>query len=191
MEEETSFVLYEGVVVPESALRRAERRNPYGSVPGLDDEELADSDELERQVMRDEWGPVLALPVRGKRNQLRPAVDESGDLDWGAFATVDFERVEPEFDKMRYKADRLREKLRDVLIMFDTVCRRLPKAKSMVLKYLKMGVIELEHIASEDMRALARLYLRVRRLQKEIRELEEVSWRRQKKQAAEMLARWD
>ena len=32
-----SFVIYEGVVVPESALLRAERKDPYGSVPGLDE----------------------------------------------------------------------------------------------------------------------------------------------------------
>ena len=48
-----------------SPLISVERRNPYGSVPGLDDEELATPEELERQVMLAEWGPVLALPVRG------------------------------------------------------------------------------------------------------------------------------
>ncbi len=52
--------------VPVSALLSEQRRNPYGSVPGLDDEELASPEELERQVMMEEWAPVLALPVQGK-----------------------------------------------------------------------------------------------------------------------------
>ena len=43
---EESFIIYEGVVVPESALLNRERKNPYGSVEGLDDEELAEADEL-------------------------------------------------------------------------------------------------------------------------------------------------
>jgi len=53
--------------VPVSPLLSEERRNRYGSVPGLDDEELAEPWELERQAMLQEWGPVLALPVRTKR----------------------------------------------------------------------------------------------------------------------------
>ncbi|MBN2560198.1 MAG: hypothetical protein JXQ75_04645 [Phycisphaerae bacterium] len=159
--------------VPPSAWCR--RRSSMGSVEGLDDEELADPVELERQVFREEWGPVLALPARGKGNPILPAVDESGGLDWGAFATVDFERSMPEFDKARYKADKLREKLRDVLIMFSIVTRRLPRAKALVLKYLRMGIIELDHIANDDMRALARLHLRARKLQQQIRALQKVS----------------
>ena len=39
-----------------------ESPNPYGSVPGLDDDELADPQELERLVYIEEWGPILALP---------------------------------------------------------------------------------------------------------------------------------
>jgi len=187
MEQETNFVVVDGVVVPESALRRAERENPYGSVPGLDDEELATPEELERQVMREEWGPVLALPVNGRRRGTTPGVDESGGIEWGAYGTVDFERTMPEFDKMRYKADRVREELRNVLIMFSTVKDRLPKAKYKVLKYLRMGLIELEHIASVDMLALVRLHLRALRLQKKIVGLEKASWSKSRKVLAELL----
>ena len=50
MENETNFVSYEGLV-PESETHNRERKNRYGSVPGLDDDELADPDELERQVI--------------------------------------------------------------------------------------------------------------------------------------------
>ena len=52
------------VVVAESSLLRVERDTGYGSVPGLEDKELADPAELERQVMLAEWGPILAIPIR-------------------------------------------------------------------------------------------------------------------------------
>ena len=63
MDNETDLVMDERIEVPESVLLRPDRGNRYGSVPGLDDSELADPDELERQVVRGEFGPVLALPV--------------------------------------------------------------------------------------------------------------------------------
>lgn len=173
---------------PVSALLSTERKNRYGNVPGLDDEELADPDELEKQVYRDAFEPVLALPVRGKRAWLPWTSDATGGMDWGAFATVDFARTMPEFDKARYKADRLKEKLKDVLIMLGIAKERLPgKAKDLALKYLKMGVIALEHIANQDMLDIAQLYLRARRLQKEIAELEEVSESRRQRQVAVFL----
>jgi hypothetical protein len=53
--------------VPVSPLLAEERMNRYGSVPGLDDEELASPEELERQVFMQEWGPVLRLPERGRK----------------------------------------------------------------------------------------------------------------------------
>ena len=186
--EETSFVIYEGVVVPESALRRAEKRNLCGSVPGLDDDELADPDELERQVWREEFGPVLALPARGRSSPVQPCIDEDGGMDWGAFGTVDFERSMPGFDKARYKAEKLKERLRDVLIMFSIVTRRLPRAKFLVLKYVRMGIIELEHIVNDDMLALARLHMRARDLQRQIQALRNVSWRKMRRELEAVLS---
>ena len=177
MYEQTNLVLCGDVVVAESALLKRVRKDRYGSVPGLDDSELANPDELERMVYREELAPILALPVQGSRCSLRPAIDEDGSLCWGAFGTVDFERMYP-FNKVLYKADQLREQLKNVLIMFSIVNERLePKAKYTVLKYLKMGIIKLEHIADNDMRALGRLYLRIRRMRKEIAELREGNWR--------------
>jgi len=173
---------------PLSALLHQGKRNRYGSVPGLDDEELADPWELERQVMLEQWGPVLMLPVRGRQDGFRPELDECG-VDWGAFATVDFERTMPEFDKARYKADRLREKLKDVVIMFETVSERLPRAKWRVLKYLRMGLIDEEQLASEDMRALWQLARRVQRLREEIAMLRRASQRRQEAERQRLLAR--
>ena len=172
------------VPVPSLSVRHKHR---YGSVPGLDDDELADPRELERQVMAEEWGPVLMLPVRGRKGWVQPAVDEDGGVDFGAFATVDFARTMPEFDKARYKADRLRERLRDVLIMVSIVSERLPKARRQVLKYVESGVIGLDQIVNEDMRALAGLYLRARRLQAEIRQLQEASSQRRRERFAEVL----
>jgi len=173
--------------VPVSPLLAEERRNRYGSVPGLDDEELAEPWELERQVFLDEWGPVLALPVRTKRGWIQPGYDEDFGIDFGAFASVDFDRIRPEFDKLMYKADKLKEQLRDVVIMLSIVKERLPKARYKVLKYVKLGIIELDDIADEDMRGYARLYLRALRLQKQIAELREASWARRRAKAAKWL----
>ena len=183
MNEQTNLILSEDVVVAESPLLRLECNNRYGSVPGLDDSELANPEELERQVLRQEFGPVLVLPVSGNRCSLRPAIDEAGIIDWGAYGTVDFERMYP-FNKVLYKADKLREQLKNVLIMFSIVNERLKaRAKYMVLKYLKMGIIELEYIVDSDMRALARLYMRIRRMRKEIAELRKVSELRRQRHA--------
>ncbi len=177
MYEQTNLVLCGDVVVAESVLLKRERKDRYGGVPGLDESELANPDELERQVYREELAPILALPVQGNRSSIRPAIDEDGSLDWGAFGTVDFEKMYP-FNKVLYKADKLREQLKNVLIMFSIVNERLkPWAKYMVLKYLKMGIIELEHIVDNDMRALGRLHLRIWRLRKQIAELRQAGWR--------------
>lgn len=175
--------------VPVSALLHEARRNKYGSVPGLDDEELADPEELERQIMLDEWGPILALPVRHESHGVRPAIDEEGQVDWGAFGTVDFSRMRPEFDRTAYKAGKLREELRDVLIMLSIVQRRLAgRAKYQVLRYVQMGVIVEEHIVSEDMRAFARLYLRARRMQEQIAELGDLGEAQLRQEMARLLA---
>lgn len=188
MNEETSFVVCEDVVVPECALLRRECGNRYGSVPGLDNAKLLEPAELERQVYQQEFGPVLALPVKGSKNSIRPVIDESGGVDWGAFGTVDFERYRGGFDKVRYKADKLREELKDLVIRMGSIKERLPgKAKYMVLKYLKMGVIELEQIGSFDMWCLARLYLRARRLRDEIWRLEQVSEARRQRRLERFL----
>jgi hypothetical protein len=174
---------------PVSALLSVQRDNRYGSVPGLDDSELADPLEIEREIMLEEWGPVLALPVKGSKNWIGPVVGESGGVDWGAFGTVDFDRYRSEFDKAKYKADKLRERLKDMLIMVSIVAERLPgKAKYMVLKYLRMDIIGLNNIINTDMLALARLYLRVERLRSEIRQLERTSEARRRRRMERLFA---
>lgn len=146
------------------------RSNPYGSVPGLPDEELADPAELERVAMIAEWEPILALPAP-EYSGFKFDIGENGELDKGAFDSMDFHHMHP-FNKRRYKADRLREELRDALIMISIVRRRLPqKAMYLVLKKVQEDVLDLDDIASEDMRAVAKLTLRAKRLQAEIRDL--------------------
>jgi hypothetical protein len=191
MDNETDLAMEEGGEVPESVLLRRDRGHRYGSVPGLDDSELADPDELERQVFVQEFGPVLALPVRANRGFLRSSVSEEGVVDWGAFGTVDFDRYTGGFDKARYKAEKVREQLKDVLILLSIVNDRIASpAKYLVVKYLRMGIIEFGHIVNEDMAALARLYLRARRMRQEIGELREASERRHRRRAEALWGRW-
>ncbi len=184
-----TIIVSNGVAVAPPAWLRDHRSNPYGSVPGLEDEELASPEELERQVMMQEFGPVLLLPVRGATHGFRPELDDRG-VDWGAFGTVDFARTMPEFDKARYKADMLKERLRDVIMMFETVSNRLPRAKWKVLKYVRMGLLGDEHIASWDMWQLTVLDRRIRKLRAEIEALRKASCERAKQQYERMLACW-
>ena len=169
--------------LPVSSAAVVMRPSRYGSLPDLPDDELADPAELEQQAIKQEWGPILALPVKGKRGAFQPSVDESGKVE-GAFGSVDFDRVGADFDKARYKADRLREQRGNVLIMFGIVKERLPgKAKYRVLKYLERGIIDFEDIVSEDMAALAKLRLRARGLEEDLSELHKGSHARRQRKA--------
>ena len=72
MNEETSFVICKDVVP--GPMLRVEHGNRYGSVAGLEDDELLGPVELERAVYQQEFGPVLTLPVKGKSSGIRPVV---------------------------------------------------------------------------------------------------------------------
>ena len=90
----------------------------------------------------------------------------------GAFGTVDFDKYSGSFNKRLYKADKLKERLKDKSIMFEIISERLESIeKYTVLKLLKAGTIELEHIADSDMYDLATVYLQICRLSSEIIEL--------------------
>ena len=148
-----------------------------GTIDGLDKDELLSDEELERMVFKQMWKPILDLPVRNKRQWIKPNIDENGDLEWSAFGSVDFARLMPEFDKVKYKIDRLKEELVNETIFIDIINERIKsRAKYLVLKYLKMGLIELEHISDSDMYALARHYLRAWRLHQEIRQLKQARY---------------
>jgi hypothetical protein len=172
MAKATRYIDDEEIEVPPSAALKLDRDSGYGSVEGLDDEELADPVEIERQVILRELHPILSLPRKKQYCDIIPAVDESGGIDWGAFGSVDFDRLRPAFDRARYKVDKLREELKDVLIMLSIVHERLPdRKKYLVLKYLKMGWIGIDDIANEEMRSIARWYLRAEKLRQQIRAL--------------------
>jgi hypothetical protein len=149
------------------------RPTGYGSVPGLDDEELADLAELERQVMIAEWGPILALPVKRPRSHIRPTVDQEGKLDWGAFGTMDFERLYGAFfDGCRYKIDRLREELRNEVIAMETHSAKIPGHVVDVLsRGLREGWIDINELEDWNHFFFARRYLRVQRIKAHIRRL--------------------
>lgn len=177
--------------IPMWAWMALEKKSRYGSIADLPDEELADPEELERQVFLQEWGPVLSLPVRGART-FRPDIDENGGVEWGAFGTVDFERISPSFDRLGYKIDKLREERRNVRIMIDTLRYRVRDAnKYVVLKYALRGVIDVEDVLDEELKGLVRLYLRARRLTEEIESLREARQKRKQRELAAMLARWE
>ena len=176
---EQTWELDEDIEVPESALIRVERQRGYGSVPGLDDAELADPDELEQQVYLQEWGPILALPVQEQWQGPRPIRDEQGRWDWGCFGTVDFLRDRPAFDKARYKADKLRERLRDDLIMVDLMREHVsPEARGRVRSVALHSEVELEAVADPAERSYTKWLRRVQGLVQQIQELQ--AWRRQR-----------
>lgn len=161
----------EVVGIPSPALLKVERERGYGSVPGLEDEELADAEELERQAFLEDWWPILAIPWRGYERRIRPVVDEGGHIDWGAYGTVDFARICPEFNKARYKLNKLKEDLRNALIMMEMVRDRLPvKARLEVVEGIRLGK-ELDDFPDDGRWAFAKWYLRARRFLREVRDL--------------------
>ena len=146
------------------------RETGYGSVPGLDDDELASPAELLRQIAFEQWGPILEIPVEPVKSFIRPTIDERGNLDWGAFGTIDFDRLFP-FDKKRYAIDQLKKRLRDVLLMFDMVKERLSaEARFEVLECLKAGK-DIDDLKDENELFWARRYLQVKRIREEIRQI--------------------
>ena len=163
--------------IPVSAAVKVLRPCRFGTVKGLDESELADAAELERQAFVRDFGPILALPMRSRVNWITPAYDEYlGGYDLGAFGTVDFAGLIPQFNKARHKADKLQQEFESEVIMVDIIKERIPgRGKYLVLKYLKMGIIDLDHIEDCDMHSLARHCLRAWRLQREIKSLRRFS----------------
>jgi hypothetical protein len=110
-----------------------------GSVSGLEDEEPADYSELLRQVAIEQWAPLLDIPIKRSGRYIKPAIDDNGNPDYGAFGTMDFERMFP-FNKDIYKIDRLGEQLKNTLIMFDIVKDKVaPEKRAQVIKHVYSG----------------------------------------------------
>jgi len=145
---------------------------------GLGDEE-ATMVQLERLAFMMDWGPIMELPVASHRGGIRPAIDEQGQLDWGAFGTVDFERLREPFDRLKYKADQLQVDVRHNVLMLETVAQKLStEAKTRILEEGRLGRLDLDQIDDSDEWLFARRYLRIKRLRNEIRELRKLSWQR-------------
>ena len=156
--------------------------NRYGTIADLPDEELADPDELERVIYKEMWWPILSLPQQRWECPIRPNMDEDGRIDWGAFGTVDFDRYRPGFDKLRYKAEKLREKLKDLVFMLKIVSARIPgKTKLKILRMVGKGLLDIGEIPDNQMYFLAEMYLRAWRLRKQIERL----YRRRREQRLE------
>ncbi len=146
------------------------RDTGYGSVPGLDDDELASPAELLRQISLEQWGLMFEIPVEPVKSFIRPTIDERGNLDWGAFGTIDFDRLFP-FNPKWYIVDQFKKRLRDVLLMFDMVKERLSvEARLEVLEHLKAGK-DIDELEDENKYFWARRYLQVKRIREEIRQI--------------------
>ena len=154
--------------------------NTYGSVEGLEDEELASPAELERAYYRELWGPILLLP-KPRSVDFNPAWDCHSDTN--AFATADFDRMMPEFDKLRYVRDKLRGQVKDLCIMMKIVSERIRDIrKYKVLRLVGKGILDADDIQQGDLWQLAVMYKRALRIRKNIDRLEAKS--RQQKQEA-------
>ena len=187
MDQEEHFEIYDGIVVPASALRQEQHMKKYGTISDLPQEELAEPDELERVAYKEMWWPILRLPQQRWECPIRPNIDEDGRIDWGAFGTVDFDSYRPQFDKLRYKSVKLREKLKDMVFTLKMMSARIPgRGKLKILKLVKKGLLDIGDIVDNQLYFLAEMYLRAWRLREEIERLQ----RKRKKQREEKLAAW-
>ena len=180
------FEVYEGIVVPAAALRQEQQRTRYGNLADLPDEELADPDELERAVYKEMWWPILRLPQQQWECPIRPNMDEDGHVDWGAFSTVDFDSYRPEYSKLRYKADQMKEQLKDQVNILRMISGRIPgRAKYKILWLVRKGRLDTDDITNWDMWQLAVGYVRAWRFRHEIEQVLARSRQKQEKKAAE------
>ena len=147
--------------------------NRYGTIPDLPEEELVDPDELERVAYKEMWWPILRLPQQRWECPIRPNIDEDGRIDWGAFGSVDFDSYRPQFDKLRYKVEKLREKLKDRVIMLKIMSARIPgKTKIKILKLVRTGVLDIGNIVDNQMYFLAEMYIQAWGLREQIERLQ-------------------
>ena len=177
-----NFEVYDGVEIAPPAILRRLRTNKYGSIADLPDDELASPDELEQAYYQELFGQVFHIS-KPKPVSHNPAWDCYTDIDFNAFASVDFDRMKPEFDKAKYKADRLKEQLKDLAIVISIINGRIKgKAKYKILRYARTGIIDTDDIGNWDIWQLAKLYLKALGLRKQVIELQEISRQRKERQ---------
>jgi hypothetical protein len=189
MDQEEHFEIYDGIVVPASALRQEQHMKKYGTISDLPQEELAEPDELERVAYKEMWWPILRLPQQRWECSIRPNMDEDGRVDWGAFGSVDFDSYRPQFDKLRYKTEKLREKLKDLVVMLKIVSARIPgRAKMKILRLVGAGVLDIGDISDNQMYFFAEMYLRALRMRVQIVRLREKRKQRKEEELEVWLA---
>ena len=111
--------------------------------------------------------------------RVRPSVDIDGFVDYGAFDTVDFSRLVPSYDKTRYKIDKLRDELADTTIRLEIISERIKNRKKyLIMKYLKEQTLDLDDITDFDVWRMGGIYLKMLRLQREIKDILEYRNRR-------------
>jgi len=152
--------------LPVNGAIRVRRQRGYGSIPDLDDEAPVDVAELERLIAWQQYGPILALPDRYGRGA-RLVLSAQGEIDWDRMRPAGGRRVR------RASPDRQgtqqRAELAHVLGLIGLLNQRVPgTAKYLVLKYVRMGVLELEHVTSHDLRQLVKLEAKARQLRAEL-----------------------
>ena len=191
MKKETKFEVYDDVEVAESPLLRRKRSKRYGSIADLDDEDLIEPSEVERIYLRNEFAPILALPVKTRKGWIKPNVDEDGTIDIGAFGTVDFDKY-VHFDKALYKAEKLKEELFHERLMMELISSHIKTtAKYKVIKFVLTGILDVDDISDVEMCCLAKRCLRAKRLQREIAELQEQSRKKRQTMAEKFLGSLD
>jgi hypothetical protein len=110
-------------------------------------------------------------------------------VNWGAFGTVDFDSYRPQSSKLRYKAEQMKEQLKDRVIQLYIISERIPgKAKWEILKLVRKGILDPDDIEDWDMWQLAVSYMRAWRLRQEIQQILKRSWQQRETKAAEFWA---
>ena len=176
MEEEV-FYIEDGAEVARPAWMQVENNSKYGGVAGLSDEELASPQELERIYYRELWGPILLISK--PKQAFNPAWDCHSDTN--VFATADFDRMMPEFDKLRYVRDKLRGQVKDLVILMRIVSERIRDIrKYKILRLVGKELLDADDIQHWDLWQLALMYKRALRIRENIDRL--VAKSRQQKQ---------
>jgi hypothetical protein len=174
-QDEETFCIEDGVELTPSPVLKPLRKKGYGSIPDLPAEDMVSPEEIERVYHREQWGPVLLLP-RPKKADFNPAWDCDSELGFNAFATVDFDRMQPGFDKARYKRDKLREQVKDLMIKMKIVSERIQGIrKYKILRLVAKGVLDADDIELWDLWQVATMLRRALRIRREIDRLEEYS----------------
>jgi hypothetical protein len=153
--------------LPVSGVVRVQRRTGYGTVADLEDEAPADIGELQRTIAYEMYGPIIDLPGRGRRLG-HVVLDANGEVDWDAIGPAGGwrRRAQPAPDGC---AGELRAELARTIGLIGLVKERVPgTAKYLVLKYVRMGILDVEHVTNHDLRELVKLEARARQLREQL-----------------------